>query len=34
VAEVRERLTVNKKKSHIFYMERYSLKKLNKMEAK
>jgi hypothetical protein len=34
VANVRERLAVNKQSSHRFNMERFSLKKLNKVEGK
>jgi hypothetical protein len=34
VAKVRERLTVNKQRSHRFHMERYNLKKLNNVEGK
>jgi hypothetical protein len=34
VAKVRERLAVNKPRSHRFHMERFNLKKLNKVEAK
>jgi hypothetical protein len=34
VAEVRERLAVNKQRSHIFHMERLSLKKLIEVEGK
>jgi hypothetical protein len=34
VAEVRERLAVNKQRSHKFHMERFNLKKLNEVEGK
>jgi hypothetical protein len=34
VAKVRERLAVNKQKSHRFHMERLNLKKLNEVEDK
>jgi hypothetical protein len=34
VAEVRERLAVNKRRSQRFLMERFNLKKLNKIEGK
>jgi hypothetical protein len=34
VAQVRERLTVNKQSSHIFNMNRFILKKLNEVEGK
>jgi hypothetical protein len=34
VAKVRERLAVNKQRSQIFHMERFNLKKLNKVEGK
>jgi hypothetical protein len=34
VAEVRERLAVNKQRSHRFLMERFNLKKLNDAEGK
>jgi hypothetical protein len=34
VAKVRERLAVNKQKSHRCYMERFNLKNLNEVEAK
>jgi hypothetical protein len=34
VTEVRERLAVNKQRSHRFHMERFNLKKLNEVEAK
>jgi hypothetical protein len=34
VAKVRERLAVNKQRSHRFYMERFNLKKLNEVEGK
>jgi hypothetical protein len=34
VAKVREILAVNKQRSHRFHMERFSLKKLNKVEDK
>jgi hypothetical protein len=34
VAKVRERLAVNKQRSQISYMERFNLKKLNKVEGK
>jgi hypothetical protein len=34
VAKVRERLAVNKQRSHRFHMERFSLKKLNEVEGK
>jgi hypothetical protein len=34
VANVTERLAVNKQRSHRFHMERFSLKKLNKVEHK
>jgi hypothetical protein len=33
MAEVRERLVVNKQKSHRFYMERFRVKKLNEGEG-
>jgi hypothetical protein len=33
-SKVRERLAVNKQRSHRFYMERFNLKKLNKVEGK
>jgi hypothetical protein len=33
VAKVRERLAVNKQRSHRFHMERFSLKKLNEVEG-
>jgi hypothetical protein len=32
--KVRERLTVNKQRSHRFHMERFNLKKLNQVESK
>jgi hypothetical protein len=34
VVKVRERLAVNKQRSHRFYVERFSLKKLNEVEGK
>jgi hypothetical protein len=34
VAKVWERLAVNKQRSHRFHMERFNLKKLNKVEGK
>jgi phosphomevalonate kinase len=34
VAEDRERLAVNKQRSHIFHMERFNLDKLNEVEGK
>jgi hypothetical protein len=34
VAKVRERLAVNKQRAHKFHMERFNLKKLNKVEVK
>jgi hypothetical protein len=34
VAKVRERLAVNKQRSHRFYVERFNLKKLNGVESK
>jgi hypothetical protein len=34
VAEVRERLAVNKQRSHRFHMERFNVKKLNEVEGK
>jgi hypothetical protein len=34
VAEVRERLAVNKQTMHRFHMERFNRKKLNKVEGK
>jgi hypothetical protein len=34
VAEVRKRLAVSKQTAHRFQMERFSLKKLNKIEGK
>jgi hypothetical protein len=34
VAKVRERLAMNKQRSHRFCMERFNLKKLNKAEGK
>jgi hypothetical protein len=34
VAKVRERLPVNKQRSHRFHMERFNLKKLNQVEGK
>jgi 50S ribosomal subunit-associated GTPase HflX len=34
VAKVRERLAVNKQRSHRFHMERYNLKKLNEVDDK
>jgi hypothetical protein len=34
VAEVREALAVNKQRLHGFYMERFSLKKLNEVQGK
>jgi hypothetical protein len=34
VARVRERLAVNKQRSHRFHMERFNLKKLNGVEGK
>jgi hypothetical protein len=34
VAKVRERIAVNKQRSHRFRMERFNLKKLNEVEGK
>jgi hypothetical protein len=34
VVKVRERLAVNKQRSHKFHIERFSLKKLNEIECK
>jgi hypothetical protein len=34
VAKVRERLAVNKQRTHRFHMERFNLKKLNEVEVK
>jgi endonuclease/exonuclease/phosphatase family metal-dependent hydrolase len=34
VAKVRERLAVNKQRSHRFHMKRFNLKKLNEVESK
>jgi hypothetical protein len=34
VAKVRERLAVNKQRSHRFHVERFNFKKLNKVEGK
>jgi hypothetical protein len=34
MAKARERLAVNKQRSHRFHMERFNLKKLNKVEGK
>jgi hypothetical protein len=34
VAKVRERLAMNKHRSHKFHMERFNLKKLNDVEGK
>jgi hypothetical protein len=34
VVKVRERLAVNKQRSHRFHMERFNLKKLNEVEGK
>jgi hypothetical protein len=34
VAKVRDRLAVNKQRSHRFHMERFNLKKLNEVEGK
>jgi hypothetical protein len=34
VAKVRDRLAVNKQTMHRFHMERFNLKKLNKVEGK
>jgi hypothetical protein len=34
VVKVRERLAVNKQRSHRFHLERFNLKKLNKAEGK
>jgi hypothetical protein len=34
VAKVRERLAVNKQKSHRFHMERFNSKKFNETESK
>jgi hypothetical protein len=34
MAKVRERLAVNKQRSHRFHMERFNLKELNKVEGK
>jgi hypothetical protein len=33
VAKVRERLAVNKQRSHRFHMDRFNLKKLNEVEG-
>jgi hypothetical protein len=33
VAKVRERLAVNKQRSHRFHMERFNLKKLNEVRG-
>jgi hypothetical protein len=33
VAKVRERLAVNKQRSHMFHMERFNLKKLNQVHG-
>jgi hypothetical protein len=34
VVKVKERLAVNKQRSHRFHMERFNLKKLNEVEGK
>jgi hypothetical protein len=34
MAKVRERLTVNKQRSHRFDMERFNIKELNQVEGK
>jgi hypothetical protein len=34
MAKVRERLAVNKQRSHRFHMERFNLKRLNEVEDK
>jgi hypothetical protein len=34
VAKIRERLAVNKQGSHKFHMQRFNLKKLNKLKGK
>jgi hypothetical protein len=34
VAKVRDRLAVNKQRSHRFHVERFNLKKLNEVEGK
>jgi hypothetical protein len=34
VAKVKERLAVNKQRSHRFHMQRFNLKKLNVVEGK
>jgi hypothetical protein len=34
VAKVRERLTLNKQRSHRYHMERFNLEKLNELEGK
>jgi hypothetical protein len=34
VAKVRDRLALNKQRSHRFHMERFNLKKLNEVEGK
>jgi hypothetical protein len=34
VAKVRERLAVNKQRLHTFHMQKFNLKKLNKVEGK
>jgi hypothetical protein len=34
VAKIKERLALNKQKSHTFHMERFNLKKLNEVEGK
>jgi hypothetical protein len=34
LAEVRERLAVNKQRSHRFHMQRFSVKRLNEVEVK
>jgi hypothetical protein len=34
VAKVRERLAMNKQRSHRFHLERFNLKKLNEVEGK
>jgi hypothetical protein len=34
VAKVRERIAVNKQRSHRFHMEKFNLKKLNTIEGK
>jgi hypothetical protein len=34
VAKIRERIAVNKQRSHKFHMERFNLKKLNEVKSK